>query len=876
MPLLPFLSTTSVTVKTLSDDSVYQITEIEQAMRRASRASFYRHQDAGDAVALPVRSGVVFVHNGVVWFAGRTLPAQRSIRAGQDVVQYVAADYLEYLGMQPCDEVNEWYNRTLTDTSVYPYPTGQTVREIIETEFASIVGALKPIGSLNFDELGDIGDIVIYDFQTTGKSFLGLLDALCNEVPMMAYWYDPSTIPVETPQKLNGGTLRFYNLATESADIAHLILNPKGAGAFDVAAPTVNCESVDIQEDISASYDEVTLVGWGDMSEQYELASPAWTEGSPGQDFEILMRDNPATGRPEAFPVIYGHPWSPESTRENHRYMNRRYSVEHDIVDLKLTLKEGADPPEWIRQEQSMHVEVLAYTWYAGPIGFIDADGQAQNGYIDDNVKVVPYTGGFVDDFGSVEPNHTLYPDYPGEPLTPRFSIGVPAAFERNYFLLANALVRRTGYRFTANLSGDTDFDDVVGINTYKYWQTGDEVWMYYTALDTLEVSVSNLALGYAKTLRIYDQRFLKYTNLDDEVLRDDTALMTVHAQAIFDLVSRPRHYGNAMVHLDPDNLDTFGMGFTVDVTNWRTNGNVYEPNVRIQGRTLTQLRDEWRLKITFDNAVTYVPLERTLKAREFWKGNKEEGSGGLQGKRGDTLVVPDGNGKKPAKGIADLTDNAVDNTSTETTTPLAQVLRGKIAVVTNTADDTPNNLTYQFTANFNGVDYASLSAEYPLLRPYTDAFLVRPAAEGSDCLVFLFPNADNSGYYGRLAFCDEKLIGEECESNIQAIYDPDGGTGGELSMDAIIIGDDGHAVSDKDGNVVIGTSSYDEWVDHPEDYIAVGADGDIVFDKDGNAVHTLDPDAVVEETYFDILVASATGGSLSTIAGNIVTTERE
>ncbi len=237
----------------LNSPSTYEVSEISQRMSKAATCAFSVISDHADAGLFPARTRVMFsvtkasgMNPKVVLFDGYTLPASRKLAPGAEQVVYTAADIVEQLGYTPCDEVNQWYNRTTNDAGVYPYPTDQTLEQIITTELASIVGAGKLIYALDFTALGSVKDIVPREFEVKGKTFLGILDALATEVGVMGFWADPSTLNINVSPATGGSTLRFYDGVLRQAQLLWLGGLPR---APRVAHPRVGQRPGHVQRD---------------------------------------------------------------------------------------------------------------------------------------------------------------------------------------------------------------------------------------------------------------------------------------------------------------------------------------------------------------------------------------------------------------------------------------------------------------------------------------------------------------------------------------------------------------------------------------------------------------------------------------------------
>ena len=627
----------------------YDVTEIRQQMSRASTCRFSPAASLGDAAALPARQRVKFTYTAAgspssrTLFAGRILPVDRTVTPTEDSISYVAADVLEYLSHNPCDEVAEFYNRNSIDDAAYPYPYDQSIEDIIAAEFASVVGVGKPLGTLDWSDVPtSVRDIVLPDFTTKGKTWTGLLEAIAAEVPVLAWWYDPSTCAAGETE---GGTLRFYDLSMVPDNPASVNLPVRGGEGLG----PVNAERCTISEDISASFDKVTFVAWGDMTEYYEKATIGWDttldgKFSTGSGTKYPMRWNQTAGAWQLFaPSVVGgtwtttgsaesDPWTPRREDRHARVAYRRYKTAHEIVDLRLVREGSPGSYRYYRQDRSMWVEVLKQRWDVGPI--VWALGTTLHvGFmmIQEVRKIAVYSVGTVNDYGSVAPDPALYPSYPTLPTVPaKVPIEGPAATEKNYFLLPNALVYETHYTFIGvdAASGEADYANLVGEDITLFWPIGADVWIRYTGKAPLEVVVEDAGLGYSKHAKVYDPRFLKYTNEAGTVLRDDTAMVTDFANMLFALMSKTRVYGQLTVHNDPDTFEAaFPMGCSVLLGNWESDGASRLLPARVQGRVLTGLKHQWRAELSFDSTQTFTSLDHTLRYRQFFTGNEIRGA---------------------------------------------------------------------------------------------------------------------------------------------------------------------------------------------------------------------------------------------------------
>lgn len=655
----------------------YIVEEIEHAMKRASTCRFKISSDLGDSDALTARKMVKVTISGTIIFAGRILPATRRIDASRDEIEYMASDPIEFLATNPIVMENEWYNRS-RDQNIYPYPTDYGIRSIIDTEFNAIVGTGKLIGSLDWSEVPAATQaLVIYNFQTKGKTWLGLLEAIASEVPTLAWWYDPTTT---SGSSVEGGTLRFYDLSKTTGTTNVAVIARKD-GVVDAYTP--NVESIDISEDISQSYDKLTIHGWGDMEERLDAARPGWTYSTDGRftahyDPVILRDSSTSPGKVEKFtPNGSGGTWSvspdnsssqpyyPTSQRQVNRDAYRKFSVPKEIVDLKLSRDDSVSPVRYVSAERSMWVYTLQYGWDCGPIAF-PIDGGYYSGALVNGTKYVMFTNGIFDDFGFVRPDPSIYPNYPADPL-PKIDIGTPAQYERNYFTTQNPLVFRTNYYFDSVSPSATDASDwanLPGNFCFCYWPTGSvptrtDVWLLYTGREELEVVVEDPALGYSKHMELWDQRFFRYTNIDGDVIRDDTAMLQDYADALFAFVSRARIYGTATLLVSPTvAMTAHPMGTIVRFRNWKTAGATRDIPAIVQSLRLSSLRDEWKLVVGFDSPNTFHSLDITTRFRQYFEQNQINGTGGTVGNGSSTGTGGGGGGGGSGGGGGGGTNN--------------------------------------------------------------------------------------------------------------------------------------------------------------------------------------------------------------------------
>jgi hypothetical protein len=253
---------------------------VENLIQEMSRATVCRFRPSGslaDDTRLAARTKVQFTRDGVKLFAGVTLPAEITIAASGDDVVYTAADVLEYLGNNPCDEINSRYNRSLADSSIADDPTEETIETILDTEFGSLVGPGLLIGNIDYSDLpASVREYIPRDIETTGKTWIGLIDSVLRDIAVVAYWYDPSTIP---DGDVIGGTLRLFDISGRNRSPApvptNAILPTRGENI--AGSPEPNVIDCRITVDVSQTYDKLTFKGWGDLRERREKATSAWS-----------------------------------------------------------------------------------------------------------------------------------------------------------------------------------------------------------------------------------------------------------------------------------------------------------------------------------------------------------------------------------------------------------------------------------------------------------------------------------------------------------------------------------------------------------------------------------------------------------------------
>jgi len=688
----------------LNTESI-EILELSHRMSRASRCRFVLNSvrvsgsnagtpidpdssaagfGFGDSEKLATRQEVRYTaDDGTILFVGKVLPARRSISATSEGIEYVAADIVEFLGNNPADQVNRFYNQNRNDSTAFSYPTEFTIEQIVQTEFARIIGvpsnAEHIIESIDWSKAEDLRGLTVYDFQTEGKSWLQLLDQLRDEIPMLAYWFDPRG--ADRSSDTRGVTLRFYNLSPASNgddsisnnERVRLVLpkrDSEGSNNFQ------NIMSFNFDEDISQSYDKLTIVGWGDFYERYDKLRPAWLSGisrsglfsnpdgfpdSASDKTVYPLRRNPDTGNWQryddsqinggAWMPNAGNVWTPDRNTIDARRAFRRYQTpnkpngeQRRIINFKAEMQLGTDEQSrLVSVENAIRMETISHIWYMGEV-----QASAQG------VKIGPFTGGVQNDWGDVRPSVTYYPDYPiGPPLPggggnaemqPKFELPITAVVEENIFFLSQPLVRETKYLFTENQSG-TGWNNLVNTLVVLYWPVGFDLWANYTQWDEFESRRFNESFGYEKHLVLYEPRFFRYTNINGEVLRDDTAIMNEYSETLFDFLIKPRYYGAAEIDVSvlgsetrvfsnrANQRDIF-IGSPIQIENWKPQNQytTFFPKVLIQELDLSKYDSEKTVRVGFDNPQTFIPLENTKKFKSFFEGAFNNGIGGTNG----------------------------------------------------------------------------------------------------------------------------------------------------------------------------------------------------------------------------------------------------
>lgn len=640
----------------------------------------------GDSERLPDRAEVRYTaDDGTILFVGKILPSQRNIGSNSEGIEYTAADLIEYLGHNPCDEIHRHYNRNRNDSIATDYPIDFTIEQIVDSEFARIVGSPSTaehlIEAIDWSAAEDLRDLVVYDFQTEGKTWLQILDQLRDEIPMLGYWLDPRG--ADRSNDIRGVTLRFYNLSPREGGSDEIeddervrVVLPKRDG--ESSNNYENVESFTFEEDISQCYDKLTIKGWGDFSERRDKLEPAWDpaankagvfsrpEDYPTNGAKVVypLRKHPDTGvwqrysdAANAWLTTAGNIWHPDRDTVDARRAYRRYKTpnkpdgsERRVANIRIESQSNATGEEQlVSVSPAIFVEALKHVWYTGSLNFT-IGGNQYNGSLSDNTKIIPFTGGVENDWGDVEPDRGFYPDYPSGPggptsePVPKFPLESNISAEENMILFSQPLVRETKYIFTANLDG-SGWNNIVNEVVYLFWPAGVDVWAEYTQWDEFNATRENTFFNYEKHLVLYEPRFFKYTKRDGTVIRDDTAIMSEYAETLFDFLIKPRYYGGAVLDVSvlDDGAEVFNrrdgerdifMGSPVQIENWKPRNayTLFAPRVLIQSIELSEYDSAKRVKIGFDNPQTFIPLENTKRFRSFFENAFNNGVGGTNG----------------------------------------------------------------------------------------------------------------------------------------------------------------------------------------------------------------------------------------------------
>lgn len=655
----------------------------------------------GDAHLLDVRQEVRYTaDDGTVLFAGKVLPASRNISTSNEGVEYTAADHVESLGNNPADVVNKHYNRNNNDSMVFEYPSDQSIENIVELEFERIVGSASNsdhvISSIDWSKAEDIRNFVVLNFTTEGKTWLQILDDLRNEIPMLAYWLDPRTCT--RSGDIRGYTLRFYNLSPQTTGDDSIsdnervrIVTPMRDGL--ASNSDENVLQFRFNEDISQSYDKLTLKAWGHLYERYEKMELGWDSGSlqsgsfsnPDEypstfsnktvhplrfnsETQTWERYSDSAGR---FLTSPGTLWTPDRDTADARRAFRRYKIPNKpdgelrrAINMKFDIENLPNgDTQLIQVGPATQAYTLSHVWYVGALTFT-VGGNVYVGFLIDSVKHVVFTGGLEDDFGEVNVSQTYYPDYPDGPdglnsdPVPLFAAPPVQMVEENMILLEQPLIRETGYIFTGNIDGG-GWNAMMNERVSCFWGAGYDLWASYTAWDELEAVRENNTLGYEKEMVLYEPRFFKYTKLDGTVIRDDTVLLNEFANILFELITKPRYTGSATLDVtDISGGQVFNnrsgqrdifMGAPVQIENWKPGAQytLFKPKVLIQSLELAKYDTENTVQMGFDNPQTFIPLEKTQTFRAFFEDAFDGGVGGTNsnGGCGCGPGTPDGGG---------------------------------------------------------------------------------------------------------------------------------------------------------------------------------------------------------------------------------------
>lgn len=627
-----------VPINLAADPTTYDVTEIT---RRLNAPSIMRFKTPGlRADQYPsgwtTRQVVSFIKDGVKLFFGVVLPQTFVVDAQEDAREYVAADILEYLANNPCAEVNEWYNRSAAN-ALSGYPTGRTIRQILETEWASLINASSGlIDSIDWSGANGRDAIVIPDFSPKGKTWLGVLDALISEVPVLGYYYDPTTVPGSASLGVTNGVLRIIdtsNLPTALSASRVVVPFAKVTGHNVIADGNPLVERLNITQDISQSYDSVVVKGRGTFVEvEKEKLTAGWDTGDvsrmgPDTPFSTqlprtLLRDDPGGGvKPQVWSISQwtstysvaessagrATPWYPEKPRTNDQLAYRRYLASGRVANFRLeqnpvtgVLGEVEAPLKvyhlfYVRREYrctlannysqaggglQFRISVPPNTvTYIGSLGGANGERRSiafsnrQPDQLNGNAQVV--------DLGDSLPHEGYYPNYPTVDLenSPLIEVEGEVTTEGNYIILPEPLVAQFTYNFPNNAIGVPStynaLPSTTGLTYYVYWPFGADVWMDYTKQTDLEATRTDGSRGWEKKLVLYEQRLFKYTDANGNVLRDDTDLLEEYADIVFDAVNRPTYDGDCVVHATVSDIANYQLGKAVRFTNFPDPNNV-------------------------------------------------------------------------------------------------------------------------------------------------------------------------------------------------------------------------------------------------------------------------------------------------------------
>jgi len=143
-----------------------------------------------------------------------------------------------------------------------------------------------------------------------------------------------------------------------------------------------------------------------------------------------------------------------------------------------------------------------------------------------------------------------------------------------------------------------------------------------------------DLTLGYDRTLRLLDPRFLVYAQIGAvSPIRDDTAQLSAFADVLFSMVKRDRVLGSLTLIANPSSVNTdWPMGCAIQIVNWRsgTATHLGAPSqtimARVQRRTFTNLVANQTIEIGFDRDATFTPIEMLSNFRAFFERSEITG----------------------------------------------------------------------------------------------------------------------------------------------------------------------------------------------------------------------------------------------------------
>lgn len=679
----------AVPVNLAADPSTYDVIEITRRLNAPAIMRFRtpRLRSEQYPSGWLVRQEVSFIKDGVKLFFGRVLPQTFTISANEDEREYVAADVLEYLAHNPCDEVSEWYNRTNAPV-LSGYPIGQTLRQILEAEWASIINASNGlIDSIDWTAANGREDVVIPDFSPKGKTWLGVLDSLISEVPVLGYYYDPTSVPGTSLLGVTNGVLRIIdtsNIPTPTSSSRVVVPFPKTTG-HTVGDGTPIVERMSITQDISRSYDTLVVRGRGSFVEiEKEKLGIGWTANQvsrmgPDTPFSIqlprtTLRDDPGgSSKPQVWSLgnwtgsfsdsLSSTPWYPDKPRLEDQRAYRRYQADFRVAAFRLE----RNPVTGVLGEVDAQIRAYHLQYprrefratlannYSETVGltFRIANGPGSVTYIgslggpDGHRRAVAFsnqqtdlnTGQTIIDLGDHLPHEGYYPTYPtvdvdNEPLV---EIEGTITTEDVYVILPYSLIAQFTYFFTERaVNVPATYTALVGNTVYVYWPYGNDVWLDYTSQQDFEVTLTDSSRGWDKTLVLYEQRLFIYEDVNGDTLRDDTALLAEYADIVFDAINRPTYDGDCTVHATVSDIASYQLGKAVRFTNYADPNNsalsYWSPEGVIREISILPTTTDGRLTFRLNSEINFDPIERTKVFRAYLRRNEQSGQGGLGG----------------------------------------------------------------------------------------------------------------------------------------------------------------------------------------------------------------------------------------------------